>query len=126
VLTFVFFTVLATLGSGEHYVIDLVVAFPFCLMVQGLFAFSLAWGNTQRLASILLGLSTVLIWLSILRFANPLFWTSPVVSWILVVGTIIGSVLQQRSLADAVARAEAIEASPNPHVAAPVAELVES
>jgi hypothetical protein len=126
VLTFVFFTVLATLGSGEHYLIDLVVAFPFCLMVQGLFAFSLAWGNTQRLASILLGLSTVLIWLSILRFANPLFWISPVVPWILVVGTIFGSVLQQRSLADAVARAEAIEASPNPHVAAPVAELVES
>jgi hypothetical protein len=126
VLTFVFFTVLATLGSGEHYLIDLVVAFPYCLMVQGLFAFSLAWGNTQRLASILLGLSTVLIWLSILRFANPLFWTSPVVPWILVVGTIIGSVLQQRSLADAVARVEAIEASPNPHVAAPVAELVES
>jgi len=33
---FVALTVLATLGSGEHYFIDLVVALPFSLMVQAL------------------------------------------------------------------------------------------
>jgi hypothetical protein len=126
VLTFVFFTVLATLGSGEHYLIDLVVAFPFCVMVQGLFAFSLAWRNTQRLASILFGLSTVLIWLWILRFANPLFWISPAVPWILVVGTITASVLQQRRLSEEMTREEAVEVCSNPHVSSRVAELVES
>jgi hypothetical protein len=126
VLAFAFFTVLATLGSGEHYLIDLVVAFPFCVLVQGLFAFSLAWRSTQRLASIVFGLSTVLIWFSILRFANPLFWTSPVVPWILVAGTIAASVVQQRRLAEAVARQEELEACSNPQVTSPAVELVES
>lgn len=126
VLAFAFFTVLATLGSGEHYLIDLVVAVPFCLMVQGLFALSLPWRCPQRLASILLGLFMVLLWLLILRFANPMFWVSPIVPWTLVVVTIVASVLQQRKLAAAVAQEEAVDACSDPQIAAPVAELVES
>jgi hypothetical protein len=126
VLAFALFTVLATLGSGEHYLIDLVVAVPFCVMVQGLFALSLPWRNTQRLGSILLGLSMVLLWLSILRFANPVFWVSPVIPWTLVVVTIVASVLQQRKLAEAGAREEAVQACAGPQVASPVAELVGS
>src|SRR5208337_3924823 len=35
-LAFVVFTALATVGIGEHYFVDLVVAFPFALMVQAL------------------------------------------------------------------------------------------
>ena len=126
VLAFALFTVLATLGSGEHYLIDLVVAVPFCVMVQGLFALSLPWRNAQRLGSILLGLSMVLLWLSILRFANPVFWVSPVIPWTLVVVTIVASVLQQRKLAEAEARPEAVEAYAGPQVASPVTELVGS
>lgn len=126
VLAFALFTVLATLGSGEHYLIDLVVAVPFCVMVQGLFALSLPWRNTQRLGSILLGLSMVLLWLSILRFANPMFWVSPVIPWTLVVVTIVASVLQQRKLGEAETREEAVEACADPQLASPVAKLVES
>jgi hypothetical protein len=36
---FLFFTVLATLGTGEHYLIDLVVAFPFAVFVEALVRF---------------------------------------------------------------------------------------
>ncbi len=106
VLAFVFFTVLATLGSGEHYLVDLVVAFPFCLMIRGLFAFSLSWRAAQRLVPILLGLSMVLLWLFLLRFANRLFWTSPAVPWILVVATLVASIFYEWQLAGAMAREE--------------------
>jgi hypothetical protein len=125
VLVFVFFTVLATLGSGEHYLVDLVVAFPFCVMVQGVFAFSLAWKNTPRLFSVLLGVSMVLAWLSILRFANPFFWISPAVPWSLIAATILASVLQQRKLEAATVEQESsMERTSSPGVPTPVAELV--
>src|SRR5208337_5691574 len=39
-LVFVVLTAMATLGTGEHYFIDLVVAFPFSLMVQALCSYS--------------------------------------------------------------------------------------
>jgi PAP2 superfamily len=125
VLAFVFFTVLATLGSGEHYLVDLVVAFPFCVMVQGVFAFSLPWKSSPRLSSVLLGVSIVLAWLSILRFANPLFWISPAVPWALIAATILASVLQQRKLEAATVQQESSrEPSSSPAVPTPVAELV--
>jgi hypothetical protein len=41
-LAFVWFTVMATLGTGGHYFVDLVVAFPFALMVQALVHVSFA------------------------------------------------------------------------------------
>ena len=93
-----FFTVLATLGSGEHYLIDLVVAFPFCVMVQGLFAFSLKWNDRQRLLAIFGGLATVLAWLWALRFASHFFWMSPLIPWTLLVATIAASVWTHKRL----------------------------
>ncbi len=102
ILTFVILTVSATLGTGEHYLIDLVVAFPFTVMLQGLFAFSLPWKNGQRLFSIFSGLVVTLAWLWLLRFAPKFFWISPVISWFLAVATVLGFVLQQRRLARAV------------------------
>jgi hypothetical protein len=98
VLAFVFFTVLATLGSGEHYLIDLVVAFPFCVMIQGLFAFSLKWNNRCRLVAIFGGLATLLGWIWALRFVAHLFWASPSIPWGLVIATIAVSVWWQKSL----------------------------
>ena len=113
VLAFVLFTILATLGSGEHYLIDLVVAFPFCLMVQGIFAFSLSWRSVPRVLSALLGLFGVLLWFSLLRFATPLFWISPAIPWALSIGTILGSLLQQRKLVAALTREESRESAPS-------------
>jgi PAP2 superfamily len=124
VLAFVFFTVLATLGSGEHYLVDLVVAFPFSLMIQGVFAFSLPWKNTARLSSVLWGVSMVLAWLSLLRFANSFFWISPAVPWVLIAATILASVLQQKKLEAAIAERESgMEPSSSRGVPTSVAEL---
>src|SRR3569833_698853 len=37
VLYFVVFTVFATLGTGEHYLVDLIVAYPFALLLESLY-----------------------------------------------------------------------------------------
>jgi hypothetical protein len=95
-------TVLATLGSGEHYLIDLVVAYPFSVMIYGLFALSLKWNDRLRVAAVLGGLSVVLGWLGALRVATPLFWASPVIPWALCVATVALSVWVQRRVARAV------------------------
>jgi hypothetical protein len=43
---FVAFTAFATMGTGEHYFIDLVVAFPFVLFLQALCTISLVWRDS--------------------------------------------------------------------------------
>lgn len=91
-LAFVWFTVLATLGTGEHYLIDLVVAFPFSLMVQGLCWYSLPFTGGPRRAAFLFGTFVTLAWLSLLSFATKLFWVSPVLPWAMIGGTIAPSV----------------------------------
>jgi hypothetical protein len=106
VLAFVLFTVLATLGTGEHYLIDLVVAFPFALMVLGTFAFSLPWTARERLVSVFASLAVILAWLVLLRFANRIFWVSPAIPWALVAATVAASVMQRRRLATAQEAAE--------------------
>ncbi len=85
---FVGFTVLATLGTGEHYFIDLIVAFPFALMIQSLCAYQLPWRNSARVAAFLFGAGTTFAWLAGLRYANHLFWVSPVIPWSLVIATV--------------------------------------
>ncbi|MGO9643102.1 MAG: phosphatase PAP2 family protein [Candidatus Acidiferrales bacterium] len=87
-LAFVIFTVLATLGTGEHYFIDLVVAFPFTLMIFSLFCFTLPWHNRERAIGFLAGLLGTLLWFVLLRYATPFFWFSPLVPWSLVVATV--------------------------------------
>jgi PAP2 superfamily len=107
-IAFVFlaFTVLATLGIGEHYFVDLVVAFPFALMIEAICAYQLSWTDSRRLAAAGLGLGGVLLWLLFLRFANRLSWTSPVVPWVLVIATIALVQIRHSELQHAVARDE--------------------
>lgn len=88
VLVFVVFTAFATLGTGEHYFVDLVVAFPFALMIYAACAHELGWSNRQRLSAVGFGLAGVLTWFVALRFGNRVFWTSPIVPWSLVIATI--------------------------------------
>ncbi len=96
-LAFVIFTVLATLGIGEHYFVDLVVAFPFALMVQSLCRYSLPLHHSCRRTALLFGTLVSLAWMALLSFATPLFWASPVVPWAMVIATVsLSSFLAQR------------------------------
>jgi len=106
-LTFVVFTAFATLGTGEHYFVDLVVAYPFSVMIQALCAFSLRWNQRERVTSALYGLLTTLAWFVALRYAPKLFWTSPIVPWACCAATVASALFvhwRLEAAADAVVR----------------------
>jgi len=102
---FLVFTVLATLGTGEHYLVDLVVAFPFAVLVEAVCSFSLSWKDRRRLAAILGGLLGTLIWLVALRYGTRFFWVSPLVPWGSCLCTIAFSLALERQLHRHVERA---------------------
>src|SRR5262249_8317435 len=88
-LVFVIFTASATLGTGEHYFVDLVVAFPFAVMVEGIWSFGLPWTDKHRLTAIAGGGLFTLCWLGALRYGIPFFRISPAVPWMLCLGTVV-------------------------------------
>jgi hypothetical protein len=105
-LLFVIFTVFATLGTGEHYSIDLVVAFPFVVFLQGLCALRLRWNDPTRIFAIAYGLIITLAWIAALRFALRLFWVSPVLPWTCCVLTVASAVLVRKRLEAATAESQ--------------------
>ena len=79
---FVFFTLCATVGLGEHYFIDLVVAVPFALLILASAAL-LAEGDFRRLyLPLIVGGSMTGIWFVALRYAIRVFWVSPLIPWL--------------------------------------------
>ncbi len=100
-LIFLVLTAMATLGTGEHYFIDLVVAFPFALMVQALCSYSLPFRGGARRSAFLFGTFVTLIWLALLSFTTKFFWSSPVVPWAMIVATVGPSILFWHRLGDA-------------------------
>jgi hypothetical protein len=83
------FTLLATLGKGEHYALDLVVAFPFLLALESV-----------RTRGIGLGVGLVLIftWLVTLRFGLASIIANPHATLICAVATVaVSAVLLARA-----------------------------
>jgi hypothetical protein len=109
-LLFVVLTVMATLGTGEHYFIDLVVAFPFSLMVQALCSYSQPFRSGARRNAFLFGTFVTLIWLALLSFSTTIFWSSPVVPWALTVATVAPSILLWNRLVPAGTQEEPVRA----------------
>jgi hypothetical protein len=97
-LTFAIFTAFATLGTGEHYFIDLVVAYPFSVMIQSLCAFRLGWMERERATGMACGLLVTLAWLVALGHAPNIFWLSPVIPWVCCLATVGSAILLHRKL----------------------------
>ena len=94
---YVVFVGLATVGTGEHYFIDLVVAVPFALFIEALFAYELPPLHRKRLTGIAFGLLATLAWLAALRFTPHVFWLSPALPWALCTITVaLGLFLETR------------------------------
>ncbi len=55
-------TMITTLGAGEHYLTDLVVACPFVLLVRGLCASELPMLTRERFGAGLIGAALVAVW----------------------------------------------------------------
>jgi hypothetical protein len=97
-LLFLFFTTLATLGTGEHYFIDLIVAFPFALLMMSLCAFSHKPSDRSRILAFCAGFAGTLGWFVLLRRALPLFWRTPAIPWAFCAATVVVTLVCERLL----------------------------
>lgn len=100
-ISFLFFTFTATLGTGEHYFIDLIVALPFSLCMYALFSLDLPLRQRERLHAFVGGLLGMLLWIVLLRYEIPLFVRVKGFSWLLIVLTVVLVTLSQRALSKA-------------------------
>src|SRR5580693_6300820 len=94
------FVALATLGTGEHYFIDLVVAVPFALFMESLFAYDLQLSDSNRLRGVAFGLLSTCAWLAALRFTRHVFWSTPILPWTLCAATVAVALYFESHLRD--------------------------
>ena len=101
-------TFLATLGFGEHYLVDLIVAAPFALLIEALCAVRRERRMALRAGAVALGLT--LGWLLILR-TTLVSHLPAIASWTMVAATVAITVpiqfaLHRRLRTSAVSRAD--------------------
>lgn len=85
-----FFTGLATLGFGEHYLVDLVVAVPFALATDSLWP----WNWRQVLG----GLAASFLWVAALRFVLPELLALGLASWALCLMTAVACAIPKTAI----------------------------
>lgn len=110
---FLGFTLLATMGLGEHYLPDLVIAVPFTAATQAL----VAPPSPARWPVVLVGAGVTALWLVLLATGALLLHPSPLVSGALALGTVaVGVVLSRRAwrASAAVADTGLATAAPDP------------
>jgi cytochrome P450 len=95
---FVVGTLLATLGLGEHYLVDLVMAVPFTLAVQAACTPTVAAGR-HKWAALAGGVSLLSLWYVLLLRAQTFLLLSPVVTWALAIGTVVSVTFWEWNLA---------------------------
>ena len=86
--SFLALTLAATLGLGEHYLVDLVVAVPFALCIQAACAPPLEPRQRERLWAIAIGAGLTAAWIAALDREAFVFGIAPAVSWALIAGTV--------------------------------------
>jgi PAP2 superfamily len=96
--TFVAFTLLATLGIGEHWFADLIVAFPFAVLIQAIATYTRPSKDHERVLAGSFGLGAVLTWLVALRYGSKIFWASPLIPWAFVAATVVLASIRQFKL----------------------------
>jgi hypothetical protein len=83
-------TVAATLGTGEHYFVDLIAAVPFALMIQAVVSPERKRVFSQRVFAASCGLGLTFVWLFLVRYGAKVMLLSPVVPWGLSIATCAG------------------------------------
>lgn len=96
---FLVLTVLATMGLGEHYFIDLVVSLPFTVAMTAATTSSVPMESIERRLALFGGGALTLVWLVLLRSGVNWAHVLPVVSWLIVVATLVVSVALEHRLA---------------------------
>ena len=81
-------TLLATLGTGEHYFVDLVAGIPFALFIQALVSPGLKAAFSRRAIAGSTGLGLTFGWLMLVRYAAKAMLLSRALPWSLVLVTV--------------------------------------
>jgi hypothetical protein len=81
-------TVLACIGFGEHYAIDLVVGVPYALVLQAVCAPARLRWRPEWKQSVAAGLALTAVWMAAVRFGTPLF-RSAAFAWGLTIVTLV-------------------------------------
>jgi len=95
-LVYLILTMLATLAGGEHYLVDLVGAFPFSLALWALF-YPSGWGP-QRILTTAGSCLALLVWIGIIRYFPGLLWSSVILPWLLSALLVGGAIYTFRRL----------------------------
>jgi hypothetical protein len=77
-------TVVSTLGTGEHYFVDLVAGVPFALAVQAVVSPDRKTVTSRRAVTTAAGLALTMFWLVLVRFGAKGMLVSPILPWSLV------------------------------------------
>lgn len=96
--TFVLTTIFDTLGTGEHYFIDLLVAFPFAVAVQALCTRWVPVRSPGRFAPLVGGAAVTFLWLISLRYDTSIFLLTPVIPWACVIASTALSALWMKRI----------------------------
>jgi spermidine synthase len=80
-------TAMATLYTGEHYVIDLIVAVPFVLASIALCTTAIPLSARPRQMTILVGFGAWLVWILVLRTSIHWLVDHPWACWMLILAT---------------------------------------
>ena len=89
-MIFAALTAIATIGSGEHYLIDLIAAVPFMIALEAATAHRYI-GPKTRIVPLSLGVSLYLAWVLAVRgggIAVPFLYAHPLIMWLAVVLTV--------------------------------------
>lgn len=89
-------TFLATLGFGEHYFVDLVVALPFAVAMQAFALHVRSWVSFERRVAFWGGAGLTAAWMIALRVG--LFLSAPALSWFAVLATCVLTLRWKRGL----------------------------
>ncbi len=84
-------TAVATLSTGEHYLVDLVAAFPFALAIWNLCVGDTPLSHPRRMLCVVGGTAGYLAWIVVIRVAPSTFYLSPAVPWLAAVATVGGT-----------------------------------
>jgi hypothetical protein len=101
-----------------HYLADMIVAIPFTLALYAITQGGIPWSAIERRAAAGFGISTVAIWLVVLRWGTALFQSSPMIPWGAALCTVVGGAWLWRALDHAGETQTADELEPQPQAIA--------
>jgi hypothetical protein len=95
-------TVFSTMALGEHYLVDIMVAAPYAVVIQAAMETRVPLASRKRMAAILVGAIVTAGWILSFRFGPTLLSWPWSVLWVLMISTVAASLTLEARLAAAI------------------------